>query len=93
VSGILAQRWFLVQTETTAGIGDTQVMIAKSNEPTWSENFVYTDSSNYRGGSHLAGKPGRQWRNLPAYFLISLVGCIFVPPMTLAITDKGVQTS
>jgi hypothetical protein len=26
-------------------------------------------------------------------FLISLVGYIFVPPMTLAIVDKGVQAS
>jgi len=36
-------------------MGDKHVMNAKSNEPTWSENFVYTDSYNYWGGSHLAG--------------------------------------
>jgi len=66
-------------------------MNAKSDEPTCSENFVYTDSCNYWGGSHLAGKPGRQWRILRAYFLIILVGSISVPPMTFI--DKGVQAS
>jgi hypothetical protein len=58
------------------------------------ENQVCIDSSNYRG-SHLAGKPGRQWRILVLIFLISLVlvGSIFVPPMTLAIIDKGLQAA
>jgi len=64
-------------------------MITKSDELTCSENLIYTDSCNYRGGSHLAGKPGRQWQILRAYFLIFLVGYILFHRFI----DKVVQAS
>jgi hypothetical protein len=41
----------------------------------------------------LTGKPVRQWQILRDYFIISLVGSIFVPLMTLEVIDKGVQAS